>query len=68
MKSLHLFIFTIIVFIVMIDDSVFAVPIEGILEEWDGFGWSVATGDFDGDGVDDLAIGSPGKQVDLILT
>lgn len=61
MKSLHLFIFTIIVFIVMIDDSVFAVPIEGILEEWDGFGWSVATGDFDGDGVDDLAIGSPGE-------
>jgi hypothetical protein len=29
----------------------------------DSFGWDVATGDFDGDGFSDLAIGAPGKTV-----
>ena len=30
----------------------------------DGFGSALATGDFDGDGFDDLAVGAPGKDVD----
>lgn len=30
----------------------------------DSFGWSVATGDFDGDGLADLAIGSPQRGAD----
>ena len=29
----------------------------------DGFGTALATGDFDGDGIDDLAIGVPGERV-----
>ncbi len=29
------------------------------LERGDKFGWSVAAGDFNGDGIDDLAVGSP---------
>ena len=36
----------------------------GIPEENDGFGSALAAGDFDGDGIDDLAIGIPGEQVD----
>ncbi|MFD2353183.1 hypothetical protein ACFSTC_33690 [Nonomuraea ferruginea] len=30
-------------------------------EKWDAFGAALATGDFDGDGRDDLAIGVPGE-------
>lgn len=33
--------------------------VEGSSEEGDGFGWSLAAGDFNGDGFSDLAIGTP---------
>ncbi len=33
-------------------------------EAGDLFGWSLAAADFDGDGVDDLAVGVPGEEVD----
>ncbi|NRQ33465.1 hypothetical protein HII36_16650 [Nonomuraea sp. NN258] len=33
----------------------------GAAEKWDGFGAALATGDFNGDGRDDLAIGVPGE-------
>ena len=36
--------------------------VNGIAQEGDRFGASVAAGDFDGDGYDDLAIGSPGED------
>lgn len=32
-------------------------------EPWDFFGWTLATGDFRGDGYDDLAVGIPYKRV-----
>lgn len=35
------------------------------LEAGDFFGWSLATGDFDGDGYDDLAVGTPFEDVTL---
>ncbi|NUT12309.1 MAG: hypothetical protein HOQ38_17730 [Nonomuraea sp.] len=35
--------------------------IKGASEKWDAFGAALATGDFDGDGRDDLAIGVPGE-------
>jgi len=37
--------------------------VAGMSEAWDEFGYSVAAGDFDGDGYDDLAIGVPGEDV-----
>lgn len=33
------------------------------VEAGDRFGWAVAAGDFNGDGYDDIAIGSPGEDV-----
>jgi len=35
-------------------------------ETGDSYGWALAAGDFDGDGVDDLAIGGPGEDVGRI--
>jgi hypothetical protein len=37
--------------------------IGGGAESFDGFGYSLAVGDFDGDGVDDLAIGIPFEDI-----
>lgn len=37
--------------------------VEGSAETEDLFGWSVVSGDFNGDGRDDLAIGAPGETV-----
>jgi hypothetical protein len=37
--------------------------VEGAAEENDLFGWSLAAGDFDADGYDDLAVGSPCEDV-----
>lgn len=37
--------------------------LEGVSEEGDRFGWSLTTGDFDGDGYDDLAVGIPLEDV-----
>jgi disulfide bond formation protein DsbB len=37
--------------------------IPGVSQDWDGFGSSMAAGDFNGDGYDDLAIGVPGEDV-----
>ena len=38
--------------------------VTGLLENGDGFGSALATGDFDHDGHDDLAIGVPGEDLD----
>lgn len=38
--------------------------IDGVSEAGDRFGAAVAVGDFDGDGIDDLAIGSPGEDIE----
>jgi hypothetical protein len=40
--------------------------VEGVEEENDRFGAALAAGDFNDDGRDDLAIGSPGEDVDAI--
>ena len=37
--------------------------IKGVAEQYDLFGFSLATGDFNGNGADDLAIGAPGDSV-----
>jgi len=39
----------------------------GIPEEGDRFGQSLSTGDYNGDGFDDLAIGVPGEDIDLAV-
>jgi hypothetical protein len=36
-------------------------------EAGDSFGWTLAAGDFNGDGTDDLAIGAPGEDIDRTL-
>jgi FG-GAP repeat len=41
--------------------------VAGSPEDGDLFGWSLAAGDFDGDGWDDLAIASPGDSVNGLL-
>jgi len=38
--------------------------IEDTIEPFDRFGHALCSGDFDGDGVDDLAVGVPGEDVD----
>jgi hypothetical protein len=40
--------------------------IEGVAEAGDGFGAALAAGDFDGDGFDDLAVGTRGEDVGAI--
>ena len=37
--------------------------VTGAAETRDNFGWSLAAGDFDRDGIDDLAIGVPGQDI-----
>ncbi len=49
------------------DDVFFAQSTAGVpenVEEADYFGWSLACGDFDADGFDDLAVGVPGESWD----
>ncbi len=36
-------------------------------EDGDFFGWALATGDFNGDQIDDIAIGVPGEEIDTVL-
>lgn len=40
--------------------------VDGASESGDGFGTSVASGDFNGDGFDDLAIGAPGEALGVV--
>lgn len=42
--------------------------IDGVVEVGDLFGYSLAAGDFDNDGIDDLAIGVPGEDVGNVST
>jgi hypothetical protein len=37
--------------------------VDGALEDYDALGWTLAAGDFDGDGYDDLAIGVPEEDI-----
>jgi hypothetical protein len=37
--------------------------VDGALEDYDALGWTLAAGDFDGDGYDDLAIGVPFEAI-----
>ncbi|QDU65877.1 FG-GAP repeat protein [Engelhardtia mirabilis] len=40
--------------------------VEDEAEASDGFGWSLASGDFNGDGISDLAVGAPFEDTDSI--
>lgn len=40
-----------------------SINLVGVAEDYDGFGHAVAIGDFNHDGYDDLAIGSPGEDI-----
>jgi FG-GAP repeat protein len=41
--------------------------IEGIAEDWDYFGVTISSGDYNGDGFDDLSIGVYGEDIDLAV-
>jgi len=41
--------------------------IEGIAEDWDYFGVTLSSGDYNGDGFDDLSIGVYGEDIDLAV-
>lgn len=50
-----------------LDDQIWtqdSAGVEGVAESGDSFGRSLISGDFDGDGIDDLAIGVSGESVD----
>ncbi|NEZ03085.1 SUMF1/EgtB/PvdO family nonheme iron enzyme [Wenzhouxiangella sp. XN201] len=51
------------------DDEIWsqAGTIEGLVEPRDESGFSVTTGDFNGDGIDDLAFGGPGEDIGSIF-
>ena len=57
---------TFIVLSLIVQYPVFGVPIVGTVEPTDLFGYSVASGDFDKDGFDDLAIGAPFDNIGSI--
>ncbi|MFK8011431.1 MAG: hypothetical protein AB8B80_05285 [Marinicellaceae bacterium] len=44
-------------------EDVFSPPMIGVSEDGDDFGYALASGDFNKDGYDDLAIGVPGEDV-----
>ena len=44
-------------------DTVGSEDIDGTADTNDIMGWAAAVGDFNGDGIDDLAIGSPGETI-----
>jgi hypothetical protein len=44
-----------------------SVDVNGTMESFDNFGHSLATGDFNGDGYDDLAIGVPAEDSGVVI-
>jgi hypothetical protein len=62
-KLIFLIMLTIMGFSFLFGNSVFAIPIQGIAEQNEWFGHSLAVGDFDGNNFDDLAIGVPQDDV-----
>jgi hypothetical protein len=43
-----------------------AAGVEDAVQPGDVFGWSLAAGDFNGDGADDLAVGTPGEDLGVV--